>query len=72
MAEKYVCDRCGREVTDRYDIEQMFEGMEAWQNSVRSRGEEPRGIFPCENFRDCHGEMVLLKKKGMFGLGGKK
>ncbi len=58
--KKLVCDRCGRELMDPADIELILAGMDAWQNSVRSRGEEPRGIFPCEYYIRCGGEMIIV------------
>jgi hypothetical protein len=36
--------------------------MDAWENAVRARGEEPRGVFPCKNYVRCHGEMIVMKK----------
>ena len=54
-----MCDRCGREISEPADIELVLAGMKAWQNSVRARGEEPRGIFPCENYVRCGGEMII-------------
>ncbi len=59
--KKLMCDRCGRELTNPADIELVLAGMEAWQNSVRARGEEPRGIFPCEYYRICKGEMIIVE-----------
>lgn len=58
--KKLVCDRCGKEVSDPEAIDLIIVGMDAWQNSVRARGEEPRGIFPCEYYRNCGGEMVII------------
>jgi len=58
--KKLICDRCGRELTSPSDLELVLAGMNAWQNSVRARGEEPRGIFPCENYRICGGEMIIV------------
>ena len=58
---KLVCDRCGEEITDKDDIEQMTAGMEAWQESVRARGEKPRGVFPCKHYARCGGEMQIEK-----------
>lgn len=72
--KKLVCDRCGKEVTDRYDIESMLRGSAAWQAAQKSRGFEPRGLFPCEDFRNCGGEMVEENEKksgGFFRRGGK-
>ncbi len=57
---KLVCDRCGRELTDPPEIELALDGMEAWRASVRARGEEPRGVFPCEHYARCGGEMVVV------------
>jgi len=56
---KLVCDRCGKEITDLDSIELVLDGMEAWRVSVRARGAEPRGVFLCENFVRCGGEMVI-------------
>jgi hypothetical protein len=71
--EKLVCDRCGFELDQREDILLALEGTEAWQNSCRTRGEEPRGVFPCKYYFQCKGEMILLKdqkkNKGLFGRG---
>ena len=61
MATKLVCDRCGREITGREEVEQILEGAEAWQVSVRARGDTPRGLFPCENYIRCGGEMQINK-----------
>ena len=58
--KKLVCDRCGQEISGPDDIDLVLTGMDAWQNSVRARGEEPRGIFPCEYYRNCQGEMVIV------------
>ncbi len=58
--QKLVCDRCGQELVDGYDIELAFEGKEAWEATVRARGAKPRGIIPCENFVRCGGEMKLV------------
>ena len=61
MATKLVCDRCGKEITDREEVEQILDGAEAWLNSVKARGEKPRGLFPCENYVRCGGEMQIKK-----------
>ncbi|MDP2729246.1 MAG: hypothetical protein Q8O55_02030 [Dehalococcoidales bacterium] len=61
--KKLVCDRCGVELTDSNEIEAAFEGMEAWQEAVRARGDEPRGVFPCENYIRCSGEMQFVDDK---------
>jgi hypothetical protein len=58
--KKLICDRCGIELSDPEAIDLVLAGMDAWQNSVRARGEEPRGIFPCKHYRNCHGEMVII------------
>jgi len=68
---KLVCDRCGFELTDKQAIYMALDGTEAWQNGQRSRGCEPRGVFPCKYYSQCKGEMLLVKemkiKKGEFG-----
>ena len=71
--KKFVCDKCGKELTEKYDIYAALEGSAAWHASVRARGEEPRGIFPCENYRNCGGEMIHIETrvKGIFRRGGK-
>lgn len=58
--KKLICDKCGLELSDPEAIGQVLAGMDAWQNSVRARGEEPRGIFPCKYYRNCQGEMVIV------------
>ncbi len=66
---KLVCDRCGKEIIDDDDIELALEGAQAWQAAVRARGDEPRGLFPCENYMRCHGEMQLVEDKKSSRLG---
>jgi len=68
--KRLICDRCGRELTDKDDIELALEGAEAWQLSVIDRNDIPRGLFPCENYRHCGGEMMQPKGKGLFHRGG--
>ncbi len=57
------CDRCGFELTEKEDIYLALDGMDAWQDAVRRRGEEPRGVFPCKYYMHCKGEMILIKVK---------
>jgi len=59
--KRLVCDRCGKELTGKEDVETVLEGKEAWEAAMRERGAEPRGVFPCENYVRCGGEMKLLK-----------
>ena len=59
--EKLVCDKCGFELTEREDIYLALDGTEDWQNAQRSRGQEPRGVFPCKYYFQCKGEMQLVK-----------
>ena len=61
--KKLVCDKCGRELSDRDAIELALEGTVAWHTFVRSKGEEPRGVFPCENYIRCGGEMIDWRDK---------
>jgi hypothetical protein len=63
-----ICDRCGFELTEKNDVNMAIEGSESWQNAIRARGKEPRGIYPCKNYIRCQGEMVFQekKKKGLF------
>ncbi len=65
--KKLVCDRCGEQLTDRADVELALEGKEAWEASVRARGDQPRGVFPCQNFVRCHGEMKQINDRRFFG-----
>jgi hypothetical protein len=58
--EKLVCDKCGFELTEKQDIYLALDGMEAWQNAQRDRGQEPRGVFPCKYYFQCKGEMLLV------------
>ncbi len=58
--KKLVCDRCGMELTEKYDMEIALEGKEAWEETVRASGAEPRGVLPCEHFVRCGGEMKLV------------
>ncbi len=57
--KKLVCDRCGKELTDVDDVDLALEGKETWEASVRARGDQPRGVLPCEYFVRCGGEMKL-------------
>jgi len=58
MPKKLRCDRCGFELSDPEDVELAFECSHTWHASVRAEGGEPRGVFPCENYIRCHGEIV--------------
>jgi hypothetical protein len=62
--DKLVCDHCGFELTEKNEINLALDGMDAWQDAVRSRGEEPRGVFPCKFYFQCKGEMVFVKARG--------
>lgn len=62
--KKLVCDRCGRELIEMKSIDQAFEGFEAWSASRKAGGGEARGIFPCEHYLNCGGEMVLVDDRG--------
>ena len=64
--KKLVCDRCGFELTEREDINLALEGQEAWENAVRARGGEPRGVYPCKYYRHCHGEMQVVTTRRTF------
>ena len=70
--KKLVCDKCGNEINDRGQIELILDGCAAWQDSRKAMGVIARGYFPCEDHRNCGGEMVenKTKRKGLFGLGG--
>jgi hypothetical protein len=60
---KLICDRCGAELTEKSDIDAALAGMNAWRESVRARGMEPRGVFPCEHYVRCGGEMIAVDDK---------
>ena len=59
--KKLICDRCGLTLMDRGDVFVVFEGKVAWEEAVRARGSQPRGIFPCLNFIRCGGEIKLAE-----------
>jgi len=61
--KKLVCDRCGLKLEDWGDIESALEGQEAWEASCRTRGAEPRGVFPCENYIRCGGEIKAVASR---------
>ncbi len=61
--KKLVCDRCGLELTDKYDIELALEGQDAWEAAAKVRGNEPRGVYPCQNFIRCGGEMLMVENR---------
>ena len=61
--KKLVCDRCGKELSDRDAIELALEGTASWQAFIREKGEVSRGVFPCQNYVRCGGEMIDAKDK---------
>jgi hypothetical protein len=61
--EKLVCDKCGFELTEKKDIYLALDGRDAWQEAQRSRGFEPRGVFPCKYYFRCQGEMLFIKNQ---------
>ena len=61
--KKLVCDRCGYELTEKNDVELALEGQWAWEAAVRARGGEPRGVYPCENYVRCGGEMMVVEDR---------
>ena len=56
--KKLACDRCDLELSEPEDIESALLGMEAWEAACRTRGVEPRGIIPCQNYMRCGGEIL--------------
>ena len=62
--KKLVCDRCGKELADKDDIDLAFDGKEAWAATARTHGANPRGILPCGNFVRCGGEMRVVIDNG--------
>ncbi len=61
--KKLVCDRCGKELIGRDAIELALQGTAAWRSHALAKGEEPRGLFPCENYAFCGGEMIDWNNK---------
>lgn len=61
--KKLVCDRCGKELTGRDTIEVALQGTAAWRSRALAKGEEPRGLFPCETYARCGGEMTHWNNK---------
>ncbi|MDP3879252.1 MAG: hypothetical protein Q8Q07_02960 [Dehalococcoidales bacterium] len=60
--KKLVCDRCGKELIDKDDLGTALEGKGAWAAAARARGQQPRGILPCEHYVRCGGEMTFIKE----------
>lgn len=58
MPKKLRCDRCDFKLSDPEDVALAFECSDTWHASVRAGGGEPRGVFPCENYIRCGGEIV--------------
>jgi len=73
MVKKLICDRCGYELAEPGDVDLALQGQAAWQRSVRERGEEPRGVYPCKNYVRCQGEMTVIEeRRGLFGRRNKR
>ncbi len=68
--KKLVCDRCGKELTDKDSIDLALEGKNAWADATRARGAQPRGILPCEHYIRCGGEMIVTDNKATRGHRG--
>jgi len=45
-----LSEKSHKEITEKEEVEQILEGADAWIDSIRARGDKPRGLFPCENF----------------------
>lgn len=58
--KKLVCDRCGRELTQKDDVDLAFEGKNSWAESVKAMGGKARGVFPCEHIIRCSGQMIVV------------
>lgn len=56
--EKLVCDRCGKEYTDKESIDSAKRRKEEWEALVRADHDYPRGICPCPTYA-CPGELIL-------------
>ena len=61
--KKLVCDRCGETLDNKEDVELALQGTAAWQNFIREKGQEPRGLFPCRHWIRCQGEMIISTGK---------
>ena len=61
--KKLVCTKCGNELSDKDAIDLALEGTSSWHVFLREKGEEPRGLFPCENYIRCGGVMIDAKDK---------
>jgi hypothetical protein len=53
-----VCDRCEHQYNDAKDVEFAEKQKEAWAQSCRADGVEPRGVCPCP-YTSCKGELVI-------------
>ena len=58
MPKILCCDRCDFKLTFPEDVEFAYECSHTWHEAVRREGREPRGVFPCENYIRCGGEIV--------------
>jgi hypothetical protein len=61
MPEVLKCDRCGKEYTDKEDIEWAKRSAEKWKELCRRDGVEPRGVAPCPNI-SCSGELLVIQR----------
>ena len=70
--KKLICDRCGATLDNKEEIELALQGTASWQNFIREKGQEPRGVFPCKHWIRCQGEMVVFTGKEKVGGNGHK
>ncbi len=61
--KKLVCDRCGKTLDDKDEIEIALEGTASWHNFCHENGVDIRGVFPCENWIRCKGQMIDWKDR---------
>ena len=57
-----VCDRCGFELSDRDDINQVIEGTEAWQTAAPRAGGRATGYLSVQALHPVPGPDAVLWK----------
>ena len=65
MIKKLVCDRCGKQLTEKKALETALRGEQVWAGACQARDDKPRGLLPCENYVRCGGEMKPVLENGL-------